>query len=156
MWLNDWLTDWWMKLVTDWLSDGLTDWLTEQMFDWLNYEFDVQAEHLFTLPSFRISNFRFRFFRRTLNHDNVVRLHGVGIKGPRNFMVHENLTNGNIATITFFLIRCFSSCSSGIEGLILAYNHLGWQSYCCYSKILQESHLISVLARFYTNYASKP
>ena len=35
-------------------------------------------------------------FRRTLNHENIVKLHGVGIKGPRNFMVQENLFNGNI------------------------------------------------------------
>ncbi|KAK2563133.1 Tyrosine-protein kinase abl-1 [Acropora cervicornis] len=32
----------------------------------------------------------------TLNHQNIVRLHGVGLKGPRNFIVHENLCNGDL------------------------------------------------------------
>ena len=35
-------------------------------------------------------------FRRIFNHDNVGRLQGVGIKGPRSFMVHEYLSNGNM------------------------------------------------------------
>lgn len=35
-------------------------------------------------------------FRRIFNHDNVVKLQGVGIKGPRSFMVHEYLSNGNM------------------------------------------------------------
>lgn len=33
----------------------------------------------------------------TLNHDNVVRLEGVGIKGPRSFMVQGNLPNGDLS-----------------------------------------------------------
>lgn len=32
----------------------------------------------------------------TLNHDNIVRLHGVGQRGPRNFMVQENLISGDL------------------------------------------------------------
>ena len=36
----------------------------------------------------------FCLFHRTLGHENVVRLHGIGVKGPRSFMVHENLQNG--------------------------------------------------------------
>ena len=62
---------------------------------WISLKFLICYQTLIYLAS-GFPHFLFCFFRRTLNHDNVVKLHGVGIKGPRNFMVQENLSNGNV------------------------------------------------------------
>ena len=73
-------------------------WFQLWEFFWISLQF-LTCYQTFLFWASGFPNLLFRFFRRTLNHDNVVKLHGVGIKGPRNFMVQENMSNGNIVLL---------------------------------------------------------